>query len=239
MSVADQLKAGVRFMDIRVATAPSLSQPTIVHTFKYKSFESLLRAVVAFLKKHQSEVVVVRLINPHGILVKWSVNWSKVDGILEEYAKYIHMKGNPMELKLSELGGKIIICQDSSKSDFKTLKCLGSFSKTNTNKPSELPSKMTKWLKSQKRQLKTFRFLEAICTLDKSDVTSSIIGTNCKRDGKQLLKSYTSLKQLAADCNYKVYNWLKKNKKNVSKKLNSVMTDFVNPKIMNYIINSN
>ena len=240
MSVADQLGAGVRFMDVRIATSPSLSQPTIVRTFKYNSFEGLIRAVVKFLKTHQSEVVVLRLEAPHGKQLKWCLSWHKVDRILEDYAKYIHMEGNPMEMRLSELGGKMIICQERSNSDFKTLKCLGSFSETTRNEPIELPSKMRRWLKAQKRQLKTFRFLEATCTPDQTDViTSSVPGFKCKYDGKQLLKSYTSLKQLAADCNYKVYNWLKKNRQYVSKNLNSVMTDFVNPKIMNYIVNSN
>ena len=231
MSVANQLKAGVRFMDVRVATGPFLRQPSIVHFFKYQDFQKLIITIVKFLKKHKNEVVIIRLKKGGGI---WQVNWKHVDSVLKNYAEYIYTKWSPMRKRLSELGGKIIICQEGSGSSFKKLTCKGSWSTTHTNNPAKLPAKMTKWLKLKKKTWK-FNYLEAICTAKAVDV----IGHGCKRDGDKALYRFRSIKEMATECNYKVYQWLKENKHDVSKKVNSVMTDFVNPKIMNYIINRN
>ena len=234
MSVANQLKVGVRFMDVRVATGPFFQQPYVVHAFKYQELRALIRSIVNFLKKHQSEVVVIRLKKGDGIFPKWIVNWRKVDSVLQNYADFIY-GSPPMERKLSDLGGKIIICQDGSGSSFEKLTCKGSWVTTHTNNPAKLTSKMTKWLKSQKKPWTKFHYLEAICTAEKGD----ILGVGCKRDGTKALYRFHSIKEMASECNYKVYNWLKDKKKTVSEKVNAVMMDFANPKIMNYIINMN
>ena len=235
MSVANQLKAGIRFMDVRVATGPWLRQPFIVHVFKYQHFQKLIISIVNFLKKHQSEVVIIRLKKGDGIFPMWSVNWKHVDSVLQNYADYMYRNSSsPMGKELSELGGKIIICQEGSGSSFKNLTCKGSWSTTNTNNPAKLPSTMTNWLKSLNNSM-DFNYLEAICTARTVDV----IGTGCKRDGDKALYRFHSIKEMASECNYKVYQWLKENKHDVSNKLNSVMTDFVNPTILNYIIDSN
>ena len=234
MSVASQLKAGVRFMDVRVATGPELHKPYVVHTFKYQDLQKVIISIVNFLKKHQSEVVIIRLKKGDGFAPKWEVNWKDVDSVLQNYENFLYTeKRSPMWQKLSKLGGKIIICQESKKSSFKTLTCKGSWVSTHTNNPDKLPNKMTEWLKKWKSSTK-FNYLEAICTAETVDV----FGVGCKRDGDKALERFHSIKEMASACNSKIYKWLKENKI-VSEKVNSVMTDFVNPKILNYIINSN
>ena len=233
MSVANQLKAGVRFMDVRVATGPFLRQPSIVHAFKYQDFQTLIVSIVNFLQKHQNEVVIIRLKKGDGIIPKWSINWKHVDSVLQNYASYMYTKF-PMRKKLSTLGGKIIICQEGSGSSFKKLTCKGSWVTTHTNNPAKLPSKMTEWLNLQEKS-NTFSYLEAICTAKSVDV----FGTGCKRDGDKALYRFHDIEEMASECNYEVYQWLKQNRNNVSKRVNSVMTDFVNPDILNHIIDSN
>ncbi len=248
MSVESQLKAGVRFMDVRVATGPFLNQPSITHNYKYQDFEKLIKKTVNFLRGHPNEVVVLRLkegkkdSNYYGLKVRWTVNWRKVDKVLKNprYATNVYSSHlNPLTRSLANLKGKIIICQErSGMSTLNRMKCAGSWSKTNTNEPSKLSSKITSWVNGlPSYSTSKFYFLEAICTPAASDIKYSLglIG-GCKRSGNKALYKYKSMEDLAKECNYKVHKWLKSN--SVSK-VNAVMTDFVNTKILNLIIGKN
>ena len=248
MSVSNQLKAGVRFMDVRIATGPFLRQPSITHNYKYQDFEKLIKDAVNFLKRHRNEVIVLRLkegkkdTNYYGFKFSWRVNWRKVDSVLKNwrYSRYVYSSRlNPLKRRLSNLRGKIIICQQRyGMSALNRMICEGSWARTNTNNPNSLYSKMTSWVNGlPNHSTSRFYFLEAICTAKTSDIKYSLgLFSGCKRSGNRALYKYKSLKDLAKECNYKVYQWLRSHSFH---KVNTVMTDFVNPQIINYIIARN
>ena len=245
MSVADQLKAGVRFMDIRLATTPLLKQPSITHNYKYQDFEFLVKDTVNFLKVHKNEVVVIRLKEGkkgaiyYGYTFDWEATWSEVDRVLGKYSSYIYSsRKNPLKKKVKHLRGKIIICQESitPKSTYKRFTCEGSWSSTNTNDPVKLKGKMTDWLNSLPISTSKFHFLEAICTPAASDVENALNPINCKSNGNRLLYEPKSLEDMAKECNYEVYEWLKSRS---IYKAEAVMIDFVNPTILDLIIAKN
>eukprot|EP00794_Sanderia_malayensis_P018526 gene18526-20385_t len=248
MSIANQLKAGIRFFDVRVATGPFLRQPSITHNYKYQEFEKLIKKTVNFLKYHRNELVVIRLkegrkkTNYYGFKFSWKTDWTKVDKVLNNwrYASYVYRgSSNALASKVSSLRGKIIICQEGTgKSSLKRLRCDGSWSTTNTNSPTKLYSKMTSWTNARPTySLSRFYFLEAICTMTGTDIQNSIwLISKCKRSGNKALYKYKSIKDLATECNYQVYQWISSH--SISK-LNAIMTDFVNPKTINLIISKN
>ena len=233
-------------MDIRLATGPFLRKPSITHNYKYQDFFFLVRDTVRFLQRHKNEVVVMRLkegkkdTNYYGIKFSWRVNWRKVDRVLSRYPSYVYSsKQNPLSKRVSDLRGKIIICQEAStrKSTYYRVLCQGSWSRTNTNNPVQLKTKMTHWLnRLPSHSTSKFYFLEAICTPKGSDITNAINPFNCKRSGNRRLYEPKSLEDLAKECNYQVYQWLRG--KSV-KKINAMMIDFANPQILNLIIAKN
>eukprot|EP00794_Sanderia_malayensis_P015738 gene15738-17323_t len=248
MSIASQLKAGIRFFDVRVATGPLLRQPSITHNYKYQDFEKLIKKTVYFLKYHRNELVVIRLkegkrnTNYYGVKFSWKTDWRKVDKVLNSwrYASYVYRdSSNALASRVSSLRGKIIICQEGTgKSSLQRLRCDGSWSTTNTNSPKKLYSKMTSWTNARPpNSLSRFYFLEAICTMTGTDIQNSMpLISKCKRSGNKALYKYKSIKDLATECNYQVYQWISSH--SISK-LNAIMTDFVNPKIINLIISKN
>ena len=90
---------------------------------------------------------------------------------------------------------------------------------------------MTKWVNSRTtRSKKIFYFVEAILT----PTEAMLKPLTCRKSGDQKLHDYTSLKDLAKTANYYVLQWLKR--RNIKDKVCALMTDFVNPAIINKLI---
>ena len=176
----------------------------------------------------------------YGVKFDWRVDWRKVDRVLRRYSSYIYTASqNPLTKKISDLRGKILICQESStsKSTYYRVLCEGSWGTTNTNNPVQLKRKMTTWLNSlPSHSTSKFYFLEAICTPTVSDIGNPIHPFNCKRTGNRALYEPKSIEDMVKECNYQVHEWLRS--KSLSK-VNAMMIDFVNPSILNLIIAKN
>ena len=59
LGVTDQLKAGVRYFDIRVSSRPGTSELFIVHGLYGPKVESCMESLAAFLDDHCSEIVLL------------------------------------------------------------------------------------------------------------------------------------------------------------------------------------
>ncbi|XP_069698343.1 PI-PLC X domain-containing protein 3 isoform X1 [Periplaneta americana] len=60
-SVSEQLRAGIRYLDLRLATRPGFKQVYFVHGQYGMDVETILREVDAFLGDHEGEIVILDL----------------------------------------------------------------------------------------------------------------------------------------------------------------------------------
>ena len=139
LSIRDQLRTGARFLDVRL-TKDSNGVLYTAHgtrdklTVRGVTFHHLLTENINFLKDHPGEVLVWTFLWEFG-----PSDWPEVELTLERFKDQYFYTGpeDPLELSLSQLGGKILICREGEDNlqQFRTLDCQGSWSRTNSKDP--------------------------------------------------------------------------------------------------------
>lgn len=66
-SITDQLKRGVRYLDLRVGQRPEDGNLYVVHSFYGNKVEVILTQVAEFLEEHSMEVVVIDFQHVHNL----------------------------------------------------------------------------------------------------------------------------------------------------------------------------
>ena len=141
LSVRDQLRTGARFLDVRLTkyngvlyTAHGTRDKLSVRGV---TFQHLLTENVNFLRDHPGEVLVWTFLWEFG-----PSHWPEVEATLEGYKdQYFYTAAqDPLEVSLSQLGGKIVICREGENNlqQFRTLNCRGSWDQTNSKDPLSL-----------------------------------------------------------------------------------------------------
>ena len=206
LSVADQLKTGARFLDIRLTeyegrlcTAHGQASSGLVGVIDKKAkvtvgvpFNALLNVNIEFLKKNRREFLVWNLRWEYG-----TPQWGRVREILKKHHESFYSSSdNPMGRKLIDLAGKIIMCyegKNNSLTEYRKLPCHGSWRTTQQKEPWKLVEKLREYIKTpQYPRGKIFNFVEAIATTDGVGIAQSI---------DQFTEQPTDLKDLACRVN--------------------------------------
>ena len=141
LSLTDQLRTGARFLDVRLTkhqgviyTAHGTRDKL---TVRGVTFLHLLRENINFLKDHPGEVLVWTFLWEFG-----PSHWPEVEATLERFKdQYFYTAAqDPLEVSLSQLGGKIVICREGENNlqEYRSLNCQGSWHQTHSKDPPTL-----------------------------------------------------------------------------------------------------
>jgi 1-phosphatidylinositol phosphodiesterase len=111
-SITDQLKAGIRFLDIRLK--PSGEGFAIHHGICYlhMNFNDVMKMVTGFLQKHPGETLLMRVKQENSDASKevFMTNWKKA---MSKYQKWFIKGEQSKNITLGEARGKILIMNDA------------------------------------------------------------------------------------------------------------------------------
>lgn len=88
LNVYQQLKAGIRYLDIRVALRPENKQFYICHNFYGPKLEEILEQVNAYVKKHPREIVIIDFQHMH--------NFKNTEDHHKHFELLVHFLGDHM-----------------------------------------------------------------------------------------------------------------------------------------------
>ncbi len=111
--IANQLLAGVRFLDARVFRPADENVLHMYHGFVYlgTGFEDLMHAATTFLKLYPTETIVMRIKQEHSSTPD-EVFSPTVQAYLDRYSQYVWQGGKTVNPTLGEIRGKIVVARN-------------------------------------------------------------------------------------------------------------------------------
>ena len=110
-SIAEQLEAGIRYLDIRCRRIGSNFTIHHGHVYQKQSFGSVMKTVTEFLRDHPTETVIMKIKEEHKPESGSASFQSIWDSYVARYGSYIY-RGYTPNPTLGQLRGKVyIVCQ--------------------------------------------------------------------------------------------------------------------------------
>lgn len=180
LSFADQLKAGIRYFDLRIASKPGSEDTYFIHCLYGSKVEASLQEINGYLEEHPTEVIILDFNHFYGMNESMHKQFMSV--ILETFGAKICPQKDMQSLTLDELWQNkfqvVVIYQDDVVNDFDQFwpaSCIQSQWANTTD-----PAKMTQFFEkmhSENRPANTFRTYQGILTPDATYIISRFSGS--------------------------------------------------------------
>jgi len=181
LSIYGQLKSGVRFLDLRLATLPvnkTTSETFCVHGFVCDSLSNILDEIKNFLDDHPSETVVVSMKQGYKSLtgIKWKCDWLNVASAIGNSS--ILFERLAINKTVKELAGKAVFISPTKEriGFFSDYNSIFSWSQTQESDPLRLAFKLEDWCYTKRNDAnESLYILESQCTPSDLQVRASYL----------------------------------------------------------------